>query len=104
MIETKLGQRTAGLVILGVGCAYLVWSRDIAANEGRILIAPAVASPALITIGLGLLLFPIDPRRLLNEPGVSSSQTLKQLPLVWRVLLITGAILGVGNCLAMWIL
>jgi hypothetical protein len=73
----------------------------MAAREGRFLIAPAVASPALITIGIGLLLCPIDPRRLLRGRGVSSAEVLRDLPLVWRVILIAGTILGVANGLAM---
>jgi hypothetical protein len=99
MIESKIGQRLVGLVLLLLGGGFTTWSWHTAITEGHYSREEAAFFPLFALVGLGLLLFPIDMQRLRAEHGVDRPQKFAHYPLVWKVLCVAALIAALGNWL-----
>ena len=100
MIESKIGQRLVGLLLLAVGGGFTVWSWYTALTAGYYYRNAVAFFPAFAVIGLGLLLFPLDVERLRAEHGVERPKKLAHYPPAWKVLFFAAVLAGLGNWLA----
>ena len=101
MNATKPAQRVLGLLLFSLGVAGTVWLWSTAINDGYFYLKVAILPPILLTMGLAMLVYPIDKERLLAEHGVESVQTLAHYPPAWKGLLALGVLGGIGNVVAL---
>jgi len=100
VIESQFGQRLIGLLVLILGGGFTAWSWYTALTEGYYYRKAVALFPVFAVVGLGLLLFPIDVKRLQAEHGVRRPQSLAHYPLAWKVLFFVALAAGLGNWLA----
>ena len=99
MIESKTGQRIAGLFFLVVGGGFTAWSWYTALNEGYYYRKAVALFPALAVGGLWMLLFPMDMAQLRAKHGVEKPQQLRfaHYPMSVKVMVVVGILVGLGN-------
>ncbi len=98
---TKATQRVAGLLLIALGVGTTVWLWGDALEKGSFLVKLALLPPIMVTMGLAMLLFPIDKDRLLAEHGVESVTNLSHYPPAWKVLMVLGVLGGIGDVVAL---
>jgi hypothetical protein len=97
MIESKIGQRLAGLFLFLLGGGFTGWSWYTALNEGDYYERAVAFFPVFAVFGLALLVFPIDMARVRAEHGVDRPQKFAHYPLTWKVLAVVAVAAGLGN-------
>jgi hypothetical protein len=101
-IESKLGQRLFGLVMLILSAGLTVWCWYTVLTEGSYLEPESIlASPGLAVIGLGMVIFPLDMQKLRAQHDVDWPRKLAHYPLGWKVLILVALVIALGNWLAM---
>jgi len=100
MIESKIGQRLAGLFLLALGGGFTAYSWYTALNEGYYFEKAVALFPVCAVAGLGLILFPLDMERLRAEHGVDKPQKLAHYPPIWKLVFVLALLAGLGNWLA----
>jgi hypothetical protein len=97
VIESKSGQRLAGVVFLAGGVGFTIWSWHDALTEGYYYPRMAAFFPAFAVVGLGMVLFLIDRDCLRAEHGVDRPRSLAHYPLEWKILFVVALAAGLGN-------
>lgn len=104
MIESKFGQRLAGVLFLTLGGVFTAWIWHMALDGEPYNVMAAALFPAFAVGGLTMLLFPLDFARLRAEHGVDKPQKLAHYPPVWKALFVLALVAGLGNWLALSLL
>ena len=101
MIESKTGQRIAGVVLLIIsgGATGGIWYTAL--TEGYYYPKLAALAPALAVLSLALLLFPLDMEEFRAEHGVDRPQKLAHYPTEWKLMFVLALAAGLGNWLAL---
>jgi hypothetical protein len=100
MLQSKIGQRLLGLLLLVLGGGFTVWSWYTALTEGYYYRKAVALFPAFAVLGLGMILFPIDIERLRAEHGVDKPEKFAHYPPAWKVTVFVAVLAGLGNWLA----
>lgn len=53
--------------------------------------------PALMVMGLGLLIFPVDPQKLRDKWGVDKIESIGHVPGIWWIIIAISILVGIGN-------
>jgi hypothetical protein len=97
MIAGKNAQRILGVLMVAVS-AYMTWQQwHTALTEGYFYDKAAAIFPAFSFIGIGLVLFPIDPRVLQEKYGAEKITSWQQLPGIWKFVVVLAIALGAAN-------
>ncbi|MDB5292837.1 MAG: hypothetical protein JWL69_4078 [Phycisphaerales bacterium] len=97
IIRSILGQRLQGLFLVALSTPFIFYEWNLAANEGYYRIKAAVLFPAFAVGGLGLILFPIDYKRLKAEHGIDRIALFRQYPLSLRIWTFVTLAAALGN-------
>jgi hypothetical protein len=100
MIESKWGQRVAGLLLFLVGAGFTAWCWYTALTEGYYYRKAVAIFPAFAVIGLGLLVFPIDVEQIRAEHGVDKPSKFAHYPLEWKLLFFVALAAALVNWIA----
>ena len=102
MIESKIGQRIAGLVLFLLGSGGTIWVWYTALTEWYYYPKATAIIPAVAVVGLSMLLFPMDMQKFRAEHGGDTPQKMADYPVQWKVMFVLALLVGIGNWLAMW--
>jgi hypothetical protein len=100
VIESKWGQRLAGLLLFILGGGFSAWSWYTALTDGSYYREAVAIFPAFAVVGLGLLFFPVDMEQFRAEHGVDRPRQFAHYPIAWKVLFFVALAAGLGNWLA----
>ena len=90
-------QRTVGLILFILGIAVTIWTWKSGVNQNYISINASMLFPALMVMGLGLLLFPVNPEKLKEKWGVEKIESIGQVPGIWWIIIVVSIIVGILN-------
>ena len=90
-------QRTIGMLLFILGLAVTLWSWKSGVGQNYISINISMLFPALMVMGLGLLIFPVDPQKLREKWGVDKIESIGQVPGTWWIIIAISILVGIGN-------
>jgi len=96
-VRSLTKQRILGLVLFILGLSLTAWFWLRGMSDGYIYINASMLFPAFMIMGIGFLLFPIDPRAMKKKWGVEKIESVAQIPGIWWIILILSIIVGIGN-------
>jgi len=101
MAEIKISsltkQRILGLLLFLLGLSLTVWFWVRGVSGGYIYINASMLFPAFMIMGIGFLIFPIDPMVMKKKWGVEKIENVGQIPGIWWIILILSILIGIGN-------
>jgi len=101
VIESKIGQRVVGLILVVGGGLLIAWLWSRPFTGGRAEGMAAGVMPFVVVSALGMILFPLDVDRLRAEHGVSQLSKWRHCPTIWKVMFVFAGLAAVGNWFAL---
>src|SRR5262249_22204277 len=101
-VKAKWWQRVGSIFFVAIGAWLTAGTWDTAVNEGYFMTLGA-SGPAWIILGIGMLLFPMDRRELLEKHGVEKPEAFEHLPLAWKAIVPTMVLAIAVNYVALWL-
>ena len=96
-IRSLTKQRLLGLLLFVLGFSLTAWFWISGLSNGYIYINASMLFPAFMIMGIGFLLFPIDPMEMKKKWGVDKIESAGQIPGIWWVILAISIVIGIGN-------
>jgi len=96
-IRSLTKQRILGLLLFILGLSLTAWFWVRGVSEGYIYINASMLFPAFMIMGIGFIIFPIDPMVMKKKWGVDKIENAGQIPGIWWVILAISIIIGIGN-------
>ncbi len=90
-------QRILGLMLFVLGLSLTLWFWERGVSQGYIYINASMLFPAFMIMGIGFLVFPIDPKVMKEKWGVEKIESIGQIPGVWWIIIILSILIGIGN-------
>lgn len=96
-LRSKKNQRVVGLIIFLVNLVLTTLSGRGGLSQEFLDIGASMLFPAFAIMGIGLILFPIDPETLKAKWGVEKVENIIHVPGVWWIIIVISILCGVGN-------
>lgn len=102
VVQSKLGQRLLGLlIVLGGGyAAHHVWNEVNLTKEFGL--KSAFLLPFVITLGLGVIAFPVDAYAQKWKYGAARPRNWKEMPAGMKLTLVLSLCAGIGACYTLY--
>lgn len=96
-VRSLIIQRILGLFLFILGLTLTLWLWFKGVDQKYIYINASMLFPAFMIMGIGFLVFPIDPREMKKKWGVEKIESVGQIPGVWWIIIVLSILIGIGN-------